>query len=93
MKTVKQLTKVDGVWVPVYVEDDAADRARNIPGWATWSTDEALAWHDANIGDVLPVANLTEANAVLEKLAQENRALVQMVLALRDATWPNLAAD
>jgi hypothetical protein len=72
------------------VRQAAQSAAQNIPGWASWTEEEALAWHDTNIADALPVANLAEANAVLDRLAAENRAILRMLLAARNQLWPNL---
>lgn len=69
---------------------NAKAQAAAIPSWATWTEAEALAWHDTNITNALPVANLAAANAVLDKLATENRALVRMVIALRNQLYPDL---
>lgn len=70
--------------------EQARQRILAIPDWATWTEDEALAWHDENIAAPVPFANLSEANAWAEKLKVENRALVRMVLALRDRVFPDL---
>ncbi|NIV32333.1 MAG: hypothetical protein GWN58_23685 [Anaerolineae bacterium] len=56
---------------------DADAAAANIPNWATWSEDQALTWFDANVVD------LASARTVL-------RAVVQMVLAMRNKLWPGL---
>ena len=54
--------------------DEAADNAvRDIPGWATWTESEALAYIDNNPVD----------KAVI-------KAMVRMLIALRDKTWPGL---
>lgn len=55
----------------------AEGAAGNIPGWATWSESEATDWIDNNVTD------LASAKTAL-------RALTRMVVALRDAQWPNL---
>jgi hypothetical protein len=74
------------------VQDGAHGQAAAIPNWSSWSESEALTWHDTNITDALPVANLSEANAVLEKIAAENRAIVRFIVALRNEQWPGLEA-
>jgi len=51
-----------------------------IPGWSTYSADEATDWIDAN------VSNLEDAKNVLKKLAK-------MVCALRDDRFPHLRAN
>jgi len=72
------------------VEAGAQSQASSIPGWATWDEATALAWFDTNIGDNLPVANLSEANAVLSDMATLQRNLVRLVIALRNKNFPNL---
>jgi len=76
----------------------------NIPGWATWTEAEALAWATTNLVDqvtalaaVLPVANLTEANdalaeiyATLDKLVVAQQAQARMLIAIRNKLWPDL---
>lgn len=75
----------------VTVEAGAKTQAASIPNWATWTEAQALAWHDANIGNAIaPIANLADAKAVLAQVAAENRALVRMVLALRNKTFSDL---
>ena len=74
----------------VLVQTAAKAQAAAIPSWAAWTEAEALAWHDTNIANALPVANLAAANVVLGKLEQENRALVRMVIALRNQIWSDL---
>jgi hypothetical protein len=72
------------------VQANAKTQAAAIPNWATWTEAQALAWHDTNITNAIPVANLAAANVVLDKLATENRALVRMVIALRNKLYPDL---
>jgi hypothetical protein len=72
------------------VQANAKSQAAAIPSWASWTEAEALAWHDTNITNALPVANLAAANTVLTKLEQENRALIRMVIALRNQVWSDL---
>ncbi len=48
-----------------------------IPGWATWTADEMVAWIDAN------VTNLSSAVTVL-------KAMARMHAAERNKLWPNL---
>ena len=71
---------VDGTISPTVEEQreqDAEQAVANIPNWATWTEAEALVWFDANVVD------LASARTVL-------RALVQIVLAMRNKLWPNL---
>lgn len=72
------------------LQADTVNQVSAIPNWASWDETTALNWHDTNIAANLPVANLTEANAVLADLETENRALVRMVIAMRNKLWPHL---
>ncbi len=56
-------------------EADAQSAA--IPGWATWTEAEVVAYIDTNVVD------LASAKAVL-------RAMARMLVALRNKNWPNL---
>jgi hypothetical protein len=88
-------------WADRLREEAAETAVANIPGWATWTEAEALAWHDTNITTPLSnVPTVTTANAVAvlqgivdllrDYTAVEDRAQVQMLLALRNKIWPNL---
>jgi len=70
----------------------AKDNVRDIPGWARWTTAEAGDWYAEHVSDLLPVANLAEANEVLANMATTQWALIQMILELRNETWPGLQA-
>ena len=72
------------------VQAASDSQAASIPAWASWSEAAALAWHDTNITNELPVANLTEANALLQTMATENRNMIRMIIAMRNKLWPNL---
>lgn len=87
LSDTEAIAAYDAIW---QTQQDAATDAAAIPNWATWTEAEALAWHDTNIDGQLPVSNLTEANAVLADMENELRALVRMVVALRNDTWPGL---
>lgn len=82
----------DGIDDIAVVEDGAKQRLRNIPAWATWTEEEALNWHDTNLSDTVidGIGNLAEAKIILKKISTENRAIVRMLLALRDKIFPNL---
>jgi hypothetical protein len=87
-------------WIERLREEAAETTVSNIPGWATWTEAEALAWHDTNIRDPIEDApTVTSQNAVqvlqgvvdmLRIMEDENRALVQIALAMRNKLWPNL---
>lgn len=64
-------------WIERLREEAAETTVANIPNWATWTEAEALAWFDANVTDA--------ATAI-----QVERALVRIVLAMRNKLWPNL---
>lgn len=72
--------------------ENAKTSARNIPNWATWDEATALAWFDDRLSaaDIDGIASLAEAKPILKDMATVNRALIRMVLALRDHTWPDL---
>lgn len=66
--------------------------AKNIPNWATWDEATALAWFDPKLNDagVDAIASLAAAKPILKDLITVNRALIRMVIALRDNSWPDL---
>lgn len=88
--TTEESAAYDALAAAETVQANAKVQAQNIPNWASWTEAEALAWHDANIANALPVANLSSANTVLARLEQENRALIRMVIALRNQAWSDL---
>lgn len=59
------------------VKAGAKTQAGNIPAWAGWTEAQALAWIDANVN------SLASAKVAL-------RAMAQMLIALRNETWPDL---
>lgn len=59
------------------VAQDAPERARAIPGWATWDEAQAVAYIENNVKD------LASAKIVLV-------AMARLLVALRDAQWPGL---
>lgn len=67
----------EGRWELTFVTDEAATRAANIPAWATWTETQAQDWIDSNVTD-LPTAVVAL------------KAMARLIVALRDATWPNL---
>jgi hypothetical protein len=83
----------------------ARDSAKNIPNWAAWSEAEAQTWGNTNIGTPLAnarsslPATLTLATAraafvvllnILDSMWVLLWALTRMVLALRNAQWPDI---
>jgi hypothetical protein len=88
-------------------QEQAESDAATIPGWASWTEGEALAWMDANLKallDAVPnvdglTADQYRNNAqsidaqwqdVFAAQQQVIRALVRLVIALRNDTWPRL---
>ena len=62
------------------IEDDAKQRLKAIPNWATWTEEQAVEWFTTHIN------NLAIPDDVKSLLADYGR----MLLALRDKTFPNL---
>lgn len=73
----------------------AKSRVKVIPGWATWNEATALNWHDQRLSDAVidAIGSLAEAKVILKHIATENRAIIRMLLSLRDHTWPGLDRD
>lgn len=85
----------------------AQDNARQIPGWATWSETEASAWFQEHVQDTLSmipgtprgltqvqlVAVIEDLVDVVRNMAQAQRAMGQMLLAVRDELWPSLGVE
>lgn len=78
-----------------YKVTTARSNVKAIPGWATWDEATALTWHDQRLSDAVidAVNSLTKTKIILKHIATENRAIVRMLLALRDHTWPGLDRD
>lgn len=74
------------------IQAAARENVKAIPGWARWTVEEAGDWYAANVSDLLPVANLADANEALANMATAQWALIQMVLELRNRQWPELEA-
>ena len=73
----------------------AAHETAAAAGWADWTVAQALTWHQQHVDAAL--AGLAEASSaqpvvvdVLCALAEENKALLQLVIAQRNARWPDL---
>lgn len=81
------VTNHDPVDYEKLIRDNSINQAANIPSWAGWTEEQALTWHDTNITTPLNAATtLAQAKAVMVVMAQENRALLRMLVALRNAT-------
>lgn len=86
------------------VKDAAEGHAAAVPGWASWTEVEALSWHQTNLKDLLDsipddVTNLelAQLKQVIQQMldVQRNqvalaRAMIRMVVALRNENWPRL---
>lgn len=75
---------------------DAAERqVRNIPGWATWSEADALAWWNANLSDaqVDAIGNLADAESMLKKQNAGFKAMARLLIAIRDRLFPGLPEE
>lgn len=72
------------------VQANAKAQAAAIPNWASWTEEEVLTWFDTNITNALPAANLAGANVVLGRMATAQRAMARMIVALRNAQYPDL---
>lgn len=75
------------------VQASAKTQAAAIPNWATWDEAQVLTWFDTNITNALPAANLAAANVVLGNMATAQRAMARMIVALRNAQYPDLQSD
>jgi len=95
----------DPLYFPEDVEHARAEAAEatvaGIPGWATWTEEQALQWYETNIGEPIDNApeTITSQNAVvvlqgivdlLKQLNSVERAQIKIDLALRNKAWPNL---
>lgn len=72
---------------------EAADNdLRAIPGWATWTETQALAWWNTNLADtqVDAVANLADARALMKKQNAAIKSMARMLIALRNRAFPHL---
>lgn len=74
------------------IQAAAKENVKTIPGWARWTVEEAGDWYAANVSDLLPVANLAEANELLANMATAQWAEIQMLLEIRNRLWPELEA-
>ena len=70
----------DGIDDIAVIVQDAEDRVKNIPGWATWTEVEALLWFTENI----------EPLNIPDEIKNLLRAYGRVLLALRDKNWPEL---
>lgn len=71
----------DGTWTVVHKDEQAKIDAANMPGWSTWTWDEAEAWILANVAPEL--GSQPKTLTAINKMAQ-------MLIYLRDGVWPDL---
>ena len=71
---------------------EAETNAAAIPNWATWDESEVTAWIAGKFDQTTidNITNLAEAQVVLGDMATAMRAMARLIIALRDAQWPNL---
>ncbi len=79
---------------PVFEVGEAADaQARDIPGWASWTEEEAKAWYDAAVteplGEIPDIASMSPA--AFQNNAQAIVAQLQGVIAAQTTVTRNLA--
>jgi hypothetical protein len=84
------------------VQDGAVVAVQSVPGWATWSKAQAVAWYTENIvtplDAPLPATVSAATNrqiiialiGVMKDMGVMLWALAQMVIALRNRSWPGL---
>ena len=70
----------DGINDIALIEDDAKQRLKAIPNWATWTEEQAVEWFTTHINNL----------AIPEDVKSLLAAYGRMLLALRDKTFPNL---
>ena len=80
--------------IEVYEEKVVVARAnaKAIPAWATWTEDEVNTWITGKFDQptIGAITNLAEAQVVLGDMATAMRAMARLIIALRDAQWPDL---
>jgi hypothetical protein len=65
-------------------EASAEAQIADIPGWATWTGDEALSWYDEHVVDPFSAATTAgELKAVMEKMIVAQRAIILLVIFFR----------
>jgi hypothetical protein len=73
------------------VRGGAEQEARDVPNWATWNRSQADAWYQTNVRDPFNAATtLAAMKAVFGTVIQVQWAIIRMVIALRNHTWPGL---
>ncbi len=82
----------DGVDTASQRAEAADDDLRAIPGWATWTEAQALAWWTTNLADtqVDAVANLADAKALMKKQNAAIKSMARMLIAMRNRMFPQL---
>lgn len=82
----------DGIDTASQRAESADDDLRTIPGWATWTEAQALAWWTSNLADaqVDAVANLADARALMKKQNAAIKSMARMLIAMRNRMFPQL---
>lgn len=82
----------DGIDTASQRAESADDDLRAIPGWATWTEAQALAWWNSNLADaqVDAVANLADAKALMKKQNAAIKSMARMLIAMRNRMFPQL---
>ena len=70
----------------------AETNAKNIPSWSTWSEADALSWIDSHISNtqIDAIGSLADAKVVMKDQSQVMRAMVRMMIALRNRNFPGI---
>lgn len=76
-------------------ENTSKINAKNVPGYATWSENEALAWLDTHISDqkIDAIGNLADAKILLKDISKAIRGITRIEIAIRNHLWPDLPED
>ena len=73
------------------VVQEGDENVASIPGWASWSESTADAWYQTNVRDPFDAATtFATMKAVVGTIITVQWALIRMIIALRNKTWPNL---
>lgn len=73
------------------VRKGAEQEVQAVSAWAAWSTTQADNWYQQNVRDPFNAAvTLAAMKAVVGTVIQVQWAVIWMVIALRNQTWPGL---
>lgn len=66
-------------------KDGAKSEVMNIPGWATMTTVEIIAWYESNVDSAIAsFSNLEEARQAMQAVANVQKKLIRLACGLRD---------